>query len=220
MHRLLYDSRGAAAWISHLDMMRGFQRCFARAGVRVRYTEGFNPHAYLSLALPLPVGTESCCEIADFELTDPSVSLTALPSLLNACFPAGIHVRAAYASERKIKELTHLRARIALTYDAPAPDGCAEAIRALLARDTLTVLKKRKKGERAPEDIRPMIVSADTEMADAHTAVIEAVVCAQNPTLNPMYLAEAVRTCLPRYAPDAVSVCREEVLDAAGKVVR
>ncbi len=215
MHRLLYERFGAAVWISHLDMMRGFQRCFARAGVRVRHTEGFNPHAYLSLALPLPVGTESCCEIADFELIDPCVTFDALLARLNACFPEGIRVREAYVSERKIKELTHLRVRVTMTYDAGVPDRCADLLRALFDRDALIVMKKKKKGEPAPADIRPLIASVSVMQPDTHTVVLEPVVCAQNPSLNPAYLLEAVRTYLPACVPDASQICRLEVLDAS-----
>ena len=43
--------------------MRVVQRVFLRAGVPLRYSEGFNPHALISICLPLPVGTASLCEL-------------------------------------------------------------------------------------------------------------------------------------------------------------
>jgi radical SAM-linked protein len=43
--RILFSKTDAARYISHLDLMRTFQRAFQRAGITVRHTEGFNPHA-------------------------------------------------------------------------------------------------------------------------------------------------------------------------------
>ena len=59
MSRLRFEKSGDAVWISHLDLMRVFQRAFRRAGFLLRHTGGFNQHAYVSLALPLSVGTGS-----------------------------------------------------------------------------------------------------------------------------------------------------------------
>ena len=55
MLRLRYEKLGNARWISHLDMMHMLQRCFLRAGMSLRHTEGYHPHAFVSIALPLPV---------------------------------------------------------------------------------------------------------------------------------------------------------------------
>ena len=57
--RLLFSKTGRAKYISHLDLMRTFQRAFARAGIAIKHTEGFNPHPFVSIALPLSVGYSS-----------------------------------------------------------------------------------------------------------------------------------------------------------------
>ena len=49
--RLLFSKTGRAKYISHLDLMRTFQRAFARAGIQIKHTEGFNPHPFVSIAL-------------------------------------------------------------------------------------------------------------------------------------------------------------------------
>ena len=71
MNRLLFAKEGNAVWISHLDLMRVFQRAFRRAGMLLKHSQGFTPHAYVSILLPLSVGVSSQCEILDYEL-DPS----------------------------------------------------------------------------------------------------------------------------------------------------
>ena len=84
MTRLLFEKRGDAVYLSHLDLMRVFQRAFKRAGILLWHSQGFSPRAYVSIALPLPVGMESRCEILDFEIEDGSVELSGLPARLNA----------------------------------------------------------------------------------------------------------------------------------------
>ena len=68
MPRLLFEKKGNAIWISHLDLMRVFQRSFKRAGLPLTHTQGFNPRPSVSIALPLSVGIESSCELLDFDL--------------------------------------------------------------------------------------------------------------------------------------------------------
>ena len=68
--RIQFIKTDRARYISHLDLMRTFQRAFLRADLHVRLTEGFNPHAYVSIALPLSVGFSSQCEILEFGLPE------------------------------------------------------------------------------------------------------------------------------------------------------
>ena len=56
-------------FISHLDIMRLWQRALRRAGISLVYSEGFNPRPRLSLAAPLAVGVTSEAELMDIYLT-------------------------------------------------------------------------------------------------------------------------------------------------------
>ena len=93
--RLLFERQGTACYISHLDLMRTFQRLFLRAGIFLKHSNGFHPHPIISIVLPLPVGQSSCCELLDFEI-EQTVDLAALPALLNAGCPEGLRVLRAY----------------------------------------------------------------------------------------------------------------------------
>ena len=63
-------SRGEdVKFISHLDIMRLWQRIFIRAGVPLAYSEGFNPHPRISLAAPLALGVTSEAELMDIILS-------------------------------------------------------------------------------------------------------------------------------------------------------
>lgn len=69
---------GPVAMLSHAETFRVLQRACARAGIPVRYSEGFNPHPKLSLPLPRPVGVESEDELLVARLyEDPMVRLGA-----------------------------------------------------------------------------------------------------------------------------------------------
>ena len=71
MPRALFEKTGNARYISHLDLMRLFQRAFKRAGLPLTHTQGFNPRPSVSIALPLSLGVESRCEILYFDLEVP-----------------------------------------------------------------------------------------------------------------------------------------------------
>ena len=59
-------SRGEEVkYITHLDLMRLWERALRRAGIDIAYSEGFTPHAQLSLAAPLAVGVTSDGELLD-----------------------------------------------------------------------------------------------------------------------------------------------------------
>ena len=144
MHRLLFEKTGDAVWISHLDLMRVFQRAFKRAGLPLTHTKGYNPRPSVSIALPLSVGVESVCELLDYELDSMDVPCCEIPQRLNACLIPGVKVLEAYEDGRKLRELTHMEGEITLTYDNGVPQSAEEEIRNRFARETLTAARKTK----------------------------------------------------------------------------
>lgn len=210
MHRVLFEKTGTAIWMSHLDLMRLMQRAFRRAGVLLHHSQGYTPHAYVSMLLPLSVGMESRCEIMEYEI-DTEEAIT--PEMLNQVLPAGVHVLAVYESGRKGKELVWMRVRLTMEYDRGVPSGAAERITALLTGPTLVVEKRTKRGMEET-DVRPLLHDCRIETQEERL-VMTAVVSAQNPPLNPMLLAAAIERYLPELAPDFVKCSRLAMLDAA-----
>ena len=68
--RMKFVKEGRAKYISHLDLMHAMQRSMARCQMPLWFTEGFNQHAYVSVALPLSTGYSGECEFLDFNITD------------------------------------------------------------------------------------------------------------------------------------------------------
>lgn len=87
--RICYSQGESVRFISHLDFLRTITRTFRRAGMPIKYSEGFNPHMVMTIGLPLSVGTTSVCDCLDAELTE-DVDLQKLKDTLNACAPVGI----------------------------------------------------------------------------------------------------------------------------------
>ena len=220
MRRILFEKTGDAVYISHLDLMRLFQRAFKRGGLNLKHTQGFSPRAMVSIALPLSVGVESRCEILDYELVgQEELSFEEIKERLNATMPAGVRVLEVYDSPRKPKDLTHLDVTVRLEYDKGVPQDCVEAIRELFGRDAVTVTKRGKNGP-VEQDIIPMI--ADLEITEISNQELElsARVCAQNPSLNPQQMVAAIETYLPQCRPDFSRIFRREVLGADGAIFR
>lgn len=221
MTRFLYKKEGNAVWISHLDMMRMFQRAFRRAGIEISLTGGYNPHAWVSIAMPLPVGMESECEILDCRLADETIDPCAAAGRLNrAGFPEGITVLNGYSSERKIHDLKTLRSRIELIYDDGIPAGTEEAITSLLLGDTL-VVEKRVKKQPKDVDVRSLLFELDTPERLSETRLrFEVMTAAGDTSLNPELLVQAIGRYLPEYRPSFSKTRRIEVYDAEGRVFR
>ena len=217
--RLRFEKTGRAVYISHLDLMRTLQRSFNRAGLPLKYSEGFNPHPQIAIALPLSVGTGSLCEIMDFKLkaeTEPD--LAALPERLNAVLPEGIRVTEAYEFTRKVAELKWLEVRGVFEYDERDPAEMAAKLTAFYAGDPVVITKKTKRGL-GQTDIRPGIREIRFEAGDK-LVNITTILSAQEPTINPELLAEALRQLRPDLAPDFAKFTRIETYDTDGKVYR
>ena len=218
MPRMLFEKTGNAIWISHLDLMRVFQRSFKRAGLPLTHSGGFNPRPSVSIALPLSVGVESACELLDFDLDGYEVSCEEIRDRLNETLVSGVKVLEVYEEARKLKHLAYLDCVVTLEYDGGAPE--ADAVAELFRRETLFVEKKTKSNGIQDQDILPMIRSLTVEQTDSHTLTISARVCCQNPTLNPMQLSAAIDLYLPELKPDFVKCRRVEVYDMGETVFR
>ncbi len=219
MLRILFTKSGDAIWMSHLDLMRLFQRAFKRAGLPLTHTQGYNPRPSVSIALPLSVGVSSACELLDFELEGERVPFDEITARLNAALVPGVTVLKTYESSRKIRDIALLDCQLTLEYDSGVPEGAGEQLRALFSRDSLEMEKKGKNGP-TQQDIIPLIRSLDIAQLDAHTLTLRARICCQNPSLNPGLLVAATERCLPQYAPDFAAIHRVEIYDTEENIFR
>lgn len=214
--RLVYEQTGRARWISHLDAMRTLQRILLRAGVPIKYSEGFNPHALISVLMPLSVGTESLCQIADIRLRQ-ELDLAALPDRLTAVSPEGLRFTAAYENGDKPAELKWLEARGLWEYDEADPEKTAAALRELFSAP-VQVLRRTKRGEglfTLTDHIRSLTFAPVPDGVE-----VGCVLSCAEPVVNPDLLTAAVRQNAPALSPDAARFRRLALYKPDGTAFR
>ncbi len=213
--RIVFEKTGRAVYISHLDLMRTFQRVFQRAAVSIKHTEGFNPHAYISIALPLSLGCESVCELLDFDAPE-TEDVSGLPEKLNEVLPEGIRVLTIMPRGRKAKFIKWTKWEIELVYDTPGKRE--ELIRRLFERESLMIERKTKKGTSDVELIGN--IKEITVCGEGQNVLVTAVISAQEPSIRPDYLVEAICREIPEAAPDFRRFKRIEIFDENMEIFR
>lgn len=216
-YRLRFSKTGRAVYISHLDLMRTITRAFLRAEIRLKYSEGFNPHPNISIALPLSVGCESLCEIMDFKLAE-NVPAEEILSKLQHQLPEGIEAIDVYESERKVKELKWLKISGVLEYDERNCDEMVDKLSEFFNKESIVITKKTKRGM-GESDIKPAIKEISFESVDGNVK-LNAVISAQEPTLNPEHIVNALHQLYPEIAPDFAKFRRLEIYDENMSVFR
>ena len=219
MPRLLFEKTGSAVWMSHLDLMRLFQRAFKRAELPLKHTQGFNPRPSVSIALPLSVGVDSVCELLDFDLDGVSISCEEITDRLNRALVGGVVVRKTYEGGRKLRDLALLDCRVSMEYDRGVPEDAEAVIRELFSRETVVVAKRTKNGVQ-DQDIIPMLRRLEVRQTEGSVLELQARICCQNPTLNPAQLVAAVERYLPEFTPDFTKCSRLEIMDAQEEIFR
>lgn len=219
MPRALFQKTGDAVWMSHLDLMRVFQRAFKRADLPLTHTQGYNPRPSVSIALPLSVGVQSHCELLDFDLEGNDVSCEEIRDRLNQALVSGVRVIKVYSDGRKIRDLSLLNCTVTLEYDNGLPADAKMQMEKLFSASSLMVEKRGKNGI-VEQDIIPMIKKMDVQIVDENTCCLQALICCQNPTLNPGQLVAAIERYLPEMKPIFASICRNEIYDGNETIFR
>lgn len=108
--RVYFDKYGEMKFISHLDLLRFFERLFNKAEIPVKYSEGFHPRPKMSFGSPISLGTEAYNEIMDFE-TDAEISNEEVVKRLNESPVLGFKVHKVEEVPRKssiMEEFTNM----------------------------------------------------------------------------------------------------------------
>ncbi|MDA3898146.1 MAG: TIGR03960 family B12-binding radical SAM protein [Desulfobacteraceae bacterium] len=88
---IFYSKTGAAKFFGHLEMVNLFTRAIRRAGIKIKFTQGFHPKPKMSFHNPLPVGMESEEESFYIALRQ-SVDCDEIISSVNRQLPEGLFV--------------------------------------------------------------------------------------------------------------------------------
>lgn len=161
--RAKFTKKEDLIYISHLDLMRLFQRAFRRAEIPVKYSEGFNPHPQFSLATALALGVSSDGEYMDVEL-DSNMEPEEFKQRLNMILPNGIKILKAVSSEEKDSIVSLIRWSTYIikfkTVDKISQEEITNVINDFLNKDELILTKEKKKGKKVTvkqENVRERI---------------------------------------------------------------
>jgi radical SAM family uncharacterized protein/radical SAM-linked protein len=158
-YRLLYAKQGDIRFLSHLEIIQVFFQAFRRAGIKLHYTQGFNPVPKASFSPALPVGTESLAEYLDIDLIEVITDENEFLHTINAQLPAGITIQSVVdVPGKKVdaagKNITCYQ--INLDWDLSGEDK--EKLKSFMSNESFTLTKFRK-GKKRQIDVRKQVYS-------------------------------------------------------------
>lgn len=225
--RAVFNKKNYLKYISHLDLVRLFQRCFNMADIPVKFSQGFNPHPLHSIGNPLSLGFESEVEFLDVELAE-DMDATGFKDRMNSVLPDDIQILK--AQEHKTKE--SINALIDWSYyeikfmlqDKVGVDP-SSFIEEWLKKDTITITKLKKKGKKKVEklvNIRPSIGNVIVKGMDKDGfIVLEALLkSGEAGNLNPRTLMEALKKDLDEVILESLMVKRLDVFTQEGNEIK
>jgi radical SAM-linked protein len=158
--RVTFGRGQEVKYISHLDIMRLWQRALRRASIPLAYTKGFSPHPRISLAAPLAIGVTSSGELMDVFLerrVSPHFFLTEVSKQL----PRGVDISEVVETGLGLPSLQsqvqYADYEVLLETDRERPD-VEGSVASLLAKGTLPWQHARDK-EIRKYDLRALIDS-------------------------------------------------------------
>lgn len=143
--RLRFSKTGRLKYISHLDINRAMARALKRAEIPLWYTEGFNPHPYMSFSLPLSLGVESLCESVDLRIVG-EITNKEIKDRLNKVLPEDLKIIDVYDDFRDNSEIAY--SDYVYKFEFKDNDLALEKIKKVLSSDEILSLKKGKKGRK------------------------------------------------------------------------
>jgi len=212
--RIYFEKSGPARYISHLDLLRCFERSLRRAEIPFWYTEGFNPRPFMSFAQPLSLGTIGLREIVDIRLVE-DMSFDTVIQKLNAVLPEGLVVHNAVIPQKKVNDIAASRYRITFSTSGISDMFC-RSLNDFLSQDSIIIQKLNKKKKPVDVDLKKFIHRFSTDTAD-DSVVLDITLssgCTEN--CNPSLVINAFFEAFGCGEADHIIV-REMILDTNGE---
>ncbi len=190
--RVWFKKMGMSRYVSHLDLMRAMTRSVRRARVPLWYTEGYNPHPYLTFALPLSLGMESLYESMDMRIEGDSTNVEIF-ELLKGAMPPGIEIVSVEDPVDDPKTIAY--GEFDLLFDSEDTGSLTALIENLLSKDELIVQKLGKQGrKKVLKDINLLEFLKESKLSAAGNRVKLTVVFPAGSTtnINPTLLSDEI----------------------------
>ncbi len=189
--RIKFCKVGNLQFVSHLDLQRTFHRVLVRANIPMWYTKGFNPHAKLVFGLPLSVGCESMCEMADLKI-ERKIGLEDIKNQLNAQLTNEMYVLDAYYPTTKFADIAYAEYTITMKADGIDDTTALKATNRFAL--PIMMMKKSKSGEKEV-DITSFVKKIGFESENGVMTAKAILAAGSQQNLNPEYIVTALREC-------------------------
>lgn len=169
-------------------MNRLMLRAIARSKIPIWYTEGFNPHPFITFALPLSLGFTSDYEIMDFKL-DESMTNEECALALSKVMPQSIEVIEVCDLTQKVKEISFAKFEIEVEADKENSNKLIE----FLNNEIIEVEKSTKKKEIKVYNVKPKIKDLNLERTDSGIKLDLVLPAGSTENVNPMLIFESAK---------------------------
>ena len=190
--RIWFKKDGATRYISHLDLNRVMTRALQHSRLPIWHTEGFNPHPFITFALPLSLGFRGVKEAMDIRLLE-DIPYQEVVDRLNNCLPKGIEVYKVTNPVMKTGKIAFGKFDIKLTSDDTTLENLFEMFRNLFAMDKIEIEKRTKKGSKMI-DLKPEIGQYTLEKLDDCVQLIITLPAGSVNNVNPSLLVTALES--------------------------
>lgn len=190
--RLRFSKLGNLKYISHLDINRAMGRALKRAKIPLWYTEGFNPHPYMSFSLPLSLGVESLCESVDIRLIG-DISNDEIKKRMNSVLPDNLKIIDVYDTFRDNSEIMY--SDYVYKFQFLDNELALSKIKSVLDSPEIMALKKGKQGRKRvfkETDIKAFIDKYNISIRDDLIVLNIRLLAGTEKNLNPSLLFDTI----------------------------
>lgn len=193
--RIWFKKVGTARYISHLDLNRCMSRAIHKAKIPLWYTQGFNPHAFVTFALPLSLGISGERESMDIKLDGDGMTREELIERLNSALPDDIPIFDATEPVMKPGQIGSASYIMLLDTEGTDAQQAAEAIRQLFRSDEVIVPKHTKSGW-IDFNIKPYLNQTVVTANNSEVEIRTMLPAGSTINVNPALLNEAIKKYL------------------------
>lgn len=188
--RIWFKKDGATRYISHLDLNRVMTRAIQHSKLPIWHTEGFNPHPFITFALPLSLGFRGVKEAMDIRLLE-EVEKEDIIEKLNSCLPNGIDIYNVTEPVMKAGKIAFGKFVMKAESESTSLEELFEMFRNMFSLEKIEVEKVGKKGTKTI-DLKPYIGSYTLEKLDDCVCLEIILPAGSVNNINPMLLITAL----------------------------
>ncbi len=185
--RIWFYKKDTARYISNLDVLRLMQRAIKKAKLPFWYTEGFNPHVFVTVNMPISLGYTGLKESLDVKLLEDDFPFEEITLRLNKVLPKDIQVFSVSEAQMKSCEMAFSSYEIRIENE----NDLLNKAKSFLEQDEILVAKKTKKGMKEV-DIKENFKDMQIKEEGSELVFLVTLQSSNNGSINPRLFFDAL----------------------------